>query len=535
MKGESEMELNIAVQRQGDVLTIKLSGRMTFNTVPEFDRAFAESSGDKREIRIDMSELIYIASMGIRSLLSAKKASDASGTAFAFVSPTDSVMEILSVTGLDTIIDIISDEEDESRSAETFPLRTIQRRMLGARSVKARTGMMNTARLFRLAPTVDLPVLADAVNSVIADNDIFRCRIAQDPEFAVFNQRFDGDLPAVTTEEMPAEEFEQIIATLRKPFALNGEPLWTVRIISTPAGSYLFMDFCPGIMDSAAIDCAFLPELDRRYTALSSDSGQISSKGTSYADFLAGEMQTAPEQIAAGDDYWLKMLEGFSAQTHLPPADHSGENAYLTEIIAIPAETVSKAFFSEKDGSAYSFFLGAALLTLAKLTRRSDVIMSRLDDGRTSQANRVPMGLTTEQYPIRWNFAKGQTASEFLAGLSARIQESAAYRASLGAVYDAGSEDETACYIMRRDSALQNGRLKLGDTWAEIIPLPGDATAAPDAPDFEIISNADGSYSLLLHYNAGSYSRDAMLQFGRIYCDMAASLRNDSTDLSSLL
>ncbi len=86
-------------------LMVKVNGRLDTATSPELDGALAEimSPGKISEIRFDFSDLEYIASSGLRVLLAAlKKVSPLGGTVH-IQSANDSVRNVLSMTGFDTM------------------------------------------------------------------------------------------------------------------------------------------------------------------------------------------------------------------------------------------------------------------------------------------------------------------------------------------------------------------------------------------------------------------------------------------------
>ena len=93
------MELSIKLQPQGNVLNIILSGRLNYNTADKLDEAIAEHAEGMEEIRIDMSELVYTSSMGIRSLIAAQKIADKKNIKFNIVSPSEPIMEVFNKIG----------------------------------------------------------------------------------------------------------------------------------------------------------------------------------------------------------------------------------------------------------------------------------------------------------------------------------------------------------------------------------------------------------------------------------------------------
>ena len=534
------MELTINTERKSNALIVTLSGRLTYGTTPEFDSCFDDLTEDITEIMVDMSGLIYISSMGIRSIIHIRNISQNQGISFKIISPSKMVMDVFSLTGLDKIIDIVTPEKTENGS-ETYPLRPIQRWMMDTQFVKARSTMTNVGSLLHLEPTVDLQTLAKVINSVIADNDIFRCRFVLDKKTGDIYQRFDGEVTPVIVEEMTSEDFEKAKGKLRKPYKIIDHQLWNIRVFDTTDGKYLLIDFFNGLMDGVAIVMLFWREVNRRYTSLMKGSpeaknGTRSRRSSSYAAYIEEEMKTPKELTEEGNAYWQKMLCGFDPVTSLPPMDNGNNMENGLDEFEVPISDIDKTFFSGKNFNEHTYFLGVTLLTMAKQTHRPEAIMSWVHNGRTTKSEMGIMGIMLEQFPIRGDFIPGQTASEFLSSLGDRIKESMRYRKSLDYVYSTGLEDETACFIFQKGAIGRRGKIKLGDTWAELHTLDDEyEQGAESTIDIELNAHDDGSYSLVMHYNTGCYSKNAMTDFAETFCRIAETMKDESCDLYSLL
>jgi anti-sigma B factor antagonist len=83
----------------GNKLTYTVSGRLDTNTSPSLNDDIASSLGDVKELVIDIKDLEYISSAGVRVLLSAYKVMKKQGTMILRNVP-DIVRNVLSVTGL---------------------------------------------------------------------------------------------------------------------------------------------------------------------------------------------------------------------------------------------------------------------------------------------------------------------------------------------------------------------------------------------------------------------------------------------------
>ncbi|MBO4278851.1 MAG: STAS domain-containing protein [bacterium] len=85
--------------KEGDKLTYTVSGRLDTNTSPALNDDIAASLGDVKELVMDIKDLEYISSAGVRVLLSAYKVMKKQGT-MVLKNVPEIVRNVLSVTGL---------------------------------------------------------------------------------------------------------------------------------------------------------------------------------------------------------------------------------------------------------------------------------------------------------------------------------------------------------------------------------------------------------------------------------------------------
>ena len=85
--------------KEGTKLTYTVSGRLDTNTSPELNDDIAASLGDVTELVMDIKDLEYISSAGVRVLLSAYKVMKKQGT-MVLKNVPEIVRSVLSVTGL---------------------------------------------------------------------------------------------------------------------------------------------------------------------------------------------------------------------------------------------------------------------------------------------------------------------------------------------------------------------------------------------------------------------------------------------------
>ena len=96
--------MKIDLKKEDKKLTIKLGGKLDTNTSPELDSKMSELEG-MEEVIIDMKELDYISSAGLRVLLSMQKVMNKQGK-MTIINVCENVMDIFEVTGFSDILDI---------------------------------------------------------------------------------------------------------------------------------------------------------------------------------------------------------------------------------------------------------------------------------------------------------------------------------------------------------------------------------------------------------------------------------------------
>ena len=88
----------------GNQLTIALTGRLDTVTAPDFEQALTKSLDGVTALILDFSDLEYISSAGLRTVLIAHKRMAGQGT-MTILGTNELVMEVFEATGLADILD----------------------------------------------------------------------------------------------------------------------------------------------------------------------------------------------------------------------------------------------------------------------------------------------------------------------------------------------------------------------------------------------------------------------------------------------
>lgn len=97
--------MTITKELDGNKLTLNLEGRLDTMTAPELEQVVKESLAGIEDLVIDMKELSYISSAGLRVLLSAQKIMNRQG-AMVIKNVNETIAEVFEVTGFNDILTV---------------------------------------------------------------------------------------------------------------------------------------------------------------------------------------------------------------------------------------------------------------------------------------------------------------------------------------------------------------------------------------------------------------------------------------------
>ena len=95
----------VNVQKEGTKLTVSAEGKLGATTAPELEKAVKTNIDGVTELVFDLEKLDYMASAGLRVLLSSSKVMKKQGT-MKIINVTPTIMEVFTFTGLADVLDI---------------------------------------------------------------------------------------------------------------------------------------------------------------------------------------------------------------------------------------------------------------------------------------------------------------------------------------------------------------------------------------------------------------------------------------------
>ena len=97
--------MTINMDRNGTSLTVSLEGRLDTSTAPKLEAELKSALKGVRDLTIDLADLAYVSSAGLRVLLSAQKVMNRQGE-MVVRNANDAIMDVFEVTGFVDILNI---------------------------------------------------------------------------------------------------------------------------------------------------------------------------------------------------------------------------------------------------------------------------------------------------------------------------------------------------------------------------------------------------------------------------------------------
>ena len=102
------MKLDVAVMENG-ITKVSLSGRLDIQGALNIDGEFNKIAKENKNILVDLSEVTFIASLGVHTLVAGATATINNGGKMVLLNPQPNVEKILSMCRVDTMMPITHD------------------------------------------------------------------------------------------------------------------------------------------------------------------------------------------------------------------------------------------------------------------------------------------------------------------------------------------------------------------------------------------------------------------------------------------
>jgi anti-anti-sigma factor len=92
-----------------DVVRSILAGKLDLAGAQKIDLKFSAVAGSSKRLLVDLEQVSFLASMGIRTLVIGSKAVQSKGGKMAFLKPRTDIAQVLTAAGIDSIIPVFQD------------------------------------------------------------------------------------------------------------------------------------------------------------------------------------------------------------------------------------------------------------------------------------------------------------------------------------------------------------------------------------------------------------------------------------------
>src|SRR5215467_13339692 len=99
------MKLNVATIENG-ITKVSLSGRLDIEGALKIDSQFNKIAEENKNVLVDLSEVTFMASLGVRTLVNGATATVKSGGKMVLLKPQPNVERVLRITGVGTMMPI---------------------------------------------------------------------------------------------------------------------------------------------------------------------------------------------------------------------------------------------------------------------------------------------------------------------------------------------------------------------------------------------------------------------------------------------
>ena len=97
--------MTVNAQKDGTKLTLEVEGKLGTTSAPELEKTLKDNINGVTELVFDLAKLDYMASAGLRVLLSSAKVMKKQGS-MKIINVTDPVMDVFTFTGMADVLDI---------------------------------------------------------------------------------------------------------------------------------------------------------------------------------------------------------------------------------------------------------------------------------------------------------------------------------------------------------------------------------------------------------------------------------------------
>ncbi|MBQ9550947.1 MAG: STAS domain-containing protein [Lachnospiraceae bacterium] len=98
--------MTIQTVEEGSILKLDVEGKIDTLTSKEFQDTVLNSFRKYSDVTVNLAEVTYISSAGLRAFLIGQKTAASKGGSFSIINADQSAMDVFKATGFDKVLDI---------------------------------------------------------------------------------------------------------------------------------------------------------------------------------------------------------------------------------------------------------------------------------------------------------------------------------------------------------------------------------------------------------------------------------------------
>jgi amino acid adenylation domain-containing protein len=322
---------------------------------------------------------------------------------------------------------------ERAARAKTVPTSFAQQRLWFLSRLEPDSPAYNIPRPLRMQGALNVPVLRQTFNLILARHDVLRGRfeLVDGQPVQLIAPRLELDLPIVDLEHLAAAEREaeisrQAIAEAQRPFDLTQAPLLRVRLLRLAAEDHvLFLTMHHIVSDGWSMGL-LVREMTQIYQALGTGQQiQLPELPIQYADFARWQRQRLQGEVLDEQvEYWKESLAGAPAVLDLPvirarPATQTTRGSHLETVLSREL-TQALGELSRREGVTLFMTLLAAFQTLLyRYSGQEDLVIGSPIAGRNRAEVEGLIGFFVNSLPLRTSLAGNPSFRELLTRVKA--------------------------------------------------------------------------------------------------------------------
>jgi anti-sigma B factor antagonist len=104
--------MQVNLKTQNNILIIKVNGSIDSNTAPEIQEKVLEASADSKNVIIDLSEVDFVSSAGLRVILMIYRQIKSKDGKVVLVGVSEEIEDVMTVTGFANFFEMVDTVEN---------------------------------------------------------------------------------------------------------------------------------------------------------------------------------------------------------------------------------------------------------------------------------------------------------------------------------------------------------------------------------------------------------------------------------------